>query len=54
MHIATPENTGAAQAALDQLAIQLEAIQREANALAIGVAVHDFETGATLNFNADR
>jgi beta-lactamase class A len=54
VHIATPENTSAAQAALDQLAIRLEAVQREANARAIGVAVHDFETGATLNFNADR
>jgi beta-lactamase class A len=54
VHIATPENTSAAQAALDQLAIRLEAVQREANARAIGVAVHDFETSATLNFNADR
>src|SRR4051812_18933290 len=54
VHIATPEHTGAAQAALDQLAIRLEAIQREANARAIGVAVHDFETAATLGFNADR
>jgi beta-lactamase class A len=54
VHIASPENTGAAQAALDQLAIRLDDLQREANARAIGVAVYDFETGATLNYNADR
>jgi beta-lactamase class A len=54
VHIATPENTGAAQAALDQLAIRLDEIQRETHARAIAVSVFDFETGATLNYHADR
>src|SRR5262245_16911381 len=34
--------------------MRLEAIQRDANARAIAVGVHDFETGATLNYQADR
>jgi beta-lactamase class A len=54
VHLASPENTGAAQAALDQLAIRLDDLQREANARAIGVSVYDFETGATLGYHADR
>ena len=54
MQIETPATTPAAQSALDRVAIRLESLERDANARALGVAVHDFETGATLNYHADR
>src|ERR1044071_3600794 len=54
VHTATPENARSAQSVLDQLAIRFENVERDANARAIAVAVHDFETGATLNYHADR
>jgi beta-lactamase class A len=54
VQIETPATTPAAQSALDRVAIRLESLERDANARALGVAVHDFETGATLNYHADR
>ena len=54
MQIETPAKTDPAQAALDRVAIRLERLERDANARAIGVSVYDFETGAILNYAADR
>jgi beta-lactamase class A len=54
VQIETPAPAPSAQVALDRVAIRLESLERDANARALGVAVHDFETGATLTYNADR
>jgi beta-lactamase class A len=54
VHIETPINSASAQVALDRVAIRLERLERDANARAFGVSVYDFETGATLNYQADR
>jgi beta-lactamase class A len=54
VQIETPATTPSAQAALDRVAIRLEGLERDAHARALGVAVHDFETGAQLNYNPDR
>jgi beta-lactamase class A len=54
VQIETPTKTASAQVALDRVATHLERLERAANARAIGVSVYDFETGATLNFQADR
>jgi beta-lactamase class A len=54
VHIATPEQSRSAQAALDQLAIRFDQLERDASARAISVGVYDFETGAALNHHADR
>jgi beta-lactamase class A len=43
-----------AQDALDKVALRLQSLERDAHARALAVSVHDFETGATLNYNADR
>src|SRR4051812_17357809 len=53
MEIAEP-STALAQAALDRVSKRLSQIERDAKARALGVAVHDFETGATLTYHADR
>jgi beta-lactamase class A len=42
------------QTALDQVATRLEALERDAHARALAVAVFDAETGATLEYHADR
>jgi beta-lactamase class A len=54
VQIETAPSTSPEQAALDQLAIRLESLERDANARALGVSVHDFETGATLDYKSDR
>jgi beta-lactamase class A len=54
VQIETPASTPSAQVALDRVAIRLESLERDANARALAVAVHDFETGATLRYHADR
>ena len=54
MQIETPSKPSPAQDALDRVALRLDRLEREANARALGVSVYDFETGATLNYNADR
>ena len=54
MQIDTPSKSSPAQDALDRVALRLDRLEREANARALGVSVYDFETGATLNYNADR
>ena len=43
-----------AQHALDQVALRLQRLERDANARALAVSVYDFATGASLNYNADR
>ena len=55
MHTELPEQSlSAAQVALDRVALRLERLERDANARALGVAVFDSESGATLGYNADR
>ena len=55
MHTELPEQSlSAAQVALDRVALRLERLERDANARALGVAVYDSESGATLGYNADR
>ncbi len=54
MQIETPAEPRSAQDALDRVANRLATLERDANARALGVAVYDFETGATLNYHADR
>jgi beta-lactamase class A len=46
--------TASAQAALDRVCQRLSQIERDAHARALGVAVYDTETGASLGYNADR
>jgi beta-lactamase class A len=54
VQIETPAPAPSAQLALDRVAVRLESLERDAKARALGVAVHDFETGATLTYHADR
>src|SRR4051812_42477588 len=53
MEIAEPSSS-AHQEALDRVSERLARLERDAKARALGVAVHDFETGATLTYHADR
>ncbi|MEO5567008.1 MAG: serine hydrolase [Gemmatimonadaceae bacterium] len=46
--------SSAQQDALDQVALRLERLEKDARARALGVSVFDSETGATLNYHADR
>ena len=51
----TPETvTSGPQEALDKVFARLERIEREANARALAVSVFDTESGAVLNYAADR
>jgi beta-lactamase class A len=54
VQIESPVRTSSAQVALDQVTHRLEKIERDARARALGVAVYDFETGATLDYKGDR
>jgi beta-lactamase class A len=54
VQIETPAKSLSAQQALDRLTDRLESLERDAHARALGVAVFDAETGATLNYHADR
>jgi beta-lactamase class A len=54
VQIETPAKSPSAQQALDRLTDRLESLERDAHARALGVAVYDVETGATLNYHADR
>jgi beta-lactamase class A len=55
VHIELPErSSSAAQEALDRVSERLERLEREAHARALGVAVYDTESGATLTYHADR
>src|SRR4051812_12174337 len=53
MEIAEPSSS-AHQEALDRVSERLARLERDSRARALAVAVHDTETGATLNYAADR
>src|SRR5438552_18901013 len=55
MHMEMAErSTSASQEALDRVAERLAGLERNARARAVAVSVYDTETGATLNYRAER